>query len=128
MPILLDTNAVIGILAKNVTLLAFLRQFDQLLVPSPAVGELYFGAYKSQKQAFNLQAIYEFLSSGAVVVPTDAATAQHYGAIRDELRRMGRLIPVNDIWIAAVARQRALPLVSRDAHFDVVPGLSRLAW
>ncbi|RZK16127.1 MAG: type II toxin-antitoxin system VapC family toxin [Hymenobacter sp.] len=125
---LLDTNAVIGILAKNAELLAFLRQFDQLLVPSPALGELYFGAYKSQKQAFNLEAIHEFLSRGAIVLPITAETAQHYGAIRDELRRVGRPIPVNDLWIAAVARQQELPLASRDGHFDAVAGLTRRAW
>ena len=125
---LLDTNAVIGILAKDADLLHFLRQFRSLLIPSMALGELYFGAYKSQRQENNLLAIEDFLRGGAVVLACDAETARHYGAIRDELRRQGRPIPVNDMWIAAVARQRGLPLVSRDAHFDVVPGLTRRAW
>ena len=126
--VLLDTNALIGIMAKDAALRRFLRQFSQVLLPSPAVGELYFGAYKSQRQALNLAAIEELLAGGALVCPCDVEVARHYGAIRDELRRVGRPIPVNDLWIAAAARQRGLPLVSRDGHFDLVPGLTRLAW
>ena len=40
----------------------------------------------------------------------------------------GRPIPENDVWIAALARQHELPIVSRDEHFDDVPGVERLAW
>jgi predicted nucleic acid-binding protein len=39
-----------------------------------------------------------------------------------------RIDPDNDIWIAAVARQYDLPLVTRDGHFTVVPQLRVLAW
>jgi predicted nucleic acid-binding protein len=48
--------------------------------------------------------------------------------VRHELRRKGRAIPGNDLWIAALARQHALPLISRDQHFDFVSGLTRTGW
>jgi len=48
--------------------------------------------------------------------------------VRDELKRSGRPIPGNDLWIAALARQHALPLLSRDRHFDLVPGVQRIGW
>jgi predicted nucleic acid-binding protein len=32
------------------------------------------------------------------------------------------------VWIAALARQHALPILSRDRHFDFVPGLRRIGW
>jgi len=41
---------------------------------------------------------------------------------------MGRSIPTNDLWIAALCRQHALPLLSRDRHFDVVRGIQRIGW
>jgi len=37
-------------------------------------------------------------------------------------------LPANDVWIAALARQHDLPVLSRDTHFDAVPGLTRLSW
>ena len=37
-------------------------------------------------------------------------------------------IPSNDIWIAALCRQHSLPLLSRDRHFDLVPGIRRIGW
>ena len=37
-------------------------------------------------------------------------------------------IPPNDAWIAALARQHDLPIMSNDTHFDVVDGLQRIAF
>ena len=36
--------------------------------------------------------------------------------------------PSNDVWIAALCRQHSLPLLSRDLHFDAVPGIKRVTW
>ena len=58
----------------------------------------------------------------------DRATAACYAEVRLALKAIGRSIPVNDTWIAAVARQLALPVLSQDAHFDAVKGLQRIAW
>jgi tRNA(fMet)-specific endonuclease VapC len=61
------------------------------------------------------------------VLAVDKDTAEQYAEVRDELKRKGRPIPGNDVWIAALARQHALPLLSRDRHFDFVPRLKRIA-
>jgi predicted nucleic acid-binding protein len=58
----------------------------------------------------------------------DGDTADRYAEVRGELKQSGRPIPSNDLWIAALARQHALPLLSRDEHFDSVPGLRRIGW
>ncbi len=55
-------------------------------------------------------------------------TARHYAAIRLELKIAGKPIPADDAWIAALCRQHAMPIMSRDSHFDFVAGLRRLAW
>jgi len=62
------------------------------------------------------------------ILELDAETARRYAKVRDELRRQGTPIPENDVWIAALARQHELPVVTRDEHFDQVPGLGRRAW
>ena len=58
----------------------------------------------------------------------DEATAEEYVSIRGELRRLGRPIPSNDVWIAALAMQHEMPVVSRAHHFDLVPNLTRIGW
>jgi predicted nucleic acid-binding protein len=55
-------------------------------------------------------------------------TARHYAAIRLELKTAGKPIPANDLWIAALGRQYAMPIISRDLHFDFVSGLRRRSW
>jgi tRNA(fMet)-specific endonuclease VapC len=55
-------------------------------------------------------------------------TAVAYAALRLTLRRSGRPIPANDAWIAALALQHRLPILSRHEHFDGVPGLDRRSW
>ncbi len=58
----------------------------------------------------------------------DEETADTYAQVRAELRRAGRPIPENDVWIAALARQHGQEVVSRDGHFDSVEGLRRISW
>jgi predicted nucleic acid-binding protein len=62
------------------------------------------------------------------VLPVEAETARHYAALRHELKRRGRPIPSNDAWIAALAVEHGLPVVSRDGHFDAIEGVRRIHW
>lgn len=91
------------------------------------LGELYFGALKSQRQEANLRRVEEF-TNASNVLPVDAGAARHYGEVRDGLRRIGRPIPENDIWIAATALRHGLVLVTRDSHFEHVEGLRVERW
>ena len=51
-----------------------------------------------------------------------------YGVIKQALREKGRPIPENDIWIAAIAQQYGLTLVTRDDHFTAIDGLTLEKW
>ena len=62
------------------------------------------------------------------ILPVTETTAKHYGVIKNELKQQGRLIPENDIWIAAIAQEYDLTLVTRDKHFSHVQGLKVEAW
>ena len=66
--------------------------------------------------------------AATTILPADADTTCHYAAIRRELEAAGTPIPMNDLWIAAIARQHQLRVLSRDAHFDKVSGLTRIGW
>lgn len=125
--LLLDTNAVIAIFANDRAALDLLRANDECLLPSTVLGELYFGAAHSAKSIENRKRIDRF-SSSIAVLPSDAVTAAHYGRIKNELKVAGSPIPENDIWIASIAVQYNLTLMSNDRHFDNIRGLTRAAW
>lgn len=119
---LLDTNIVIALFANEEGAKASLANAEEVFVPSIVIGELYFGAQKSERLAANLARIDEFVASN-VILGCDTEAARCYGEIKNTLRIKGRLLPENDIWIAAIAIQHSLILMTRDAHFDEVESL-----
>ena len=124
---LLDTNIVIAIFADEVVVQERRRNVEKVFLPSLVIGELYFGARESDRSTENLAKINEIVQQ-IRIIPCNLGTAQWYGIIKDQLRRKGCLIPDNDIWIAAIAMQRGLILVTRDAHFDEVESLQTEYW
>ena len=100
---------------------------EAISVPAVAIGELFVGAFGSTQSEQALQAV-ELFARSATVIPTDSSTARIYGQIKDEMRRRGRPIPENDVWIAALAIQHDLTLITRDAHFDHITGLALDHW
>jgi len=124
---LADTNIVIAYLKPEPTVVQRIDVVGAIFVSSVVLGELYFGARKSDRVDANLARIAEFASKNTIL-PRDAETAEQYGMIREALRAAGRPIPENDVWIAATARQHGLTLATRDAHFAHVPALQIEAW
>ncbi len=122
---LLDTSILIPILRGDHSLPGPDSGIEVLL-PAVAVGELYVGALKSENLA-NLKQIDGLLAT-CQVLSCDADTARHYGLLKDSLRRLGKPIPDNDLWIAAIASQHGLPVVTRDAHFGVLEQLQVVRW
>ena len=123
---LLDTNIVIALLEKDAAVQARLAGATVFVYPA-VLGELYYGARKSQRVDKNIERVDDFAQTTAIL-DCDLATAQEYGIIRDQIRAAGRPIPENDVWIAATARQHNLTLATRDAHFAHVPALQTEAW
>lgn len=124
---ILDTNAVSALLVGDPALGEILAADQRHQLPVIVIGEYRFGLLHSRHRE-QLQQLLDMLVLESDVLPVDETTAEEYARVRDELRRKGRPIPENDIWIAALARQHGRPLVSRDGHFDDVPELRRLAW
>ena len=119
---LLDTNIVIAVFAGDPAVLDRLGHYQEVAVPVQVLGELYYGVCRSTRKDQNLARIDEF-AERAGVLDCDSATAREYGKIKSELARKGRPIPENDVWIAALARQHAMVLVTRDRHFEEVEPL-----
>ncbi|MBI1941607.1 MAG: type II toxin-antitoxin system VapC family toxin [Acidobacteria bacterium] len=125
--LLLDTNAVIALWAYDPFIESRVREADRYYVPIVVLGELFHGALGSAKRESNWDRVRRFAAEVAIL-PCDALTAEHYARIRFQLRSKGRPIPDNDIWIAAVAQQHGLALLTRDEHFKAVDGLIAERW
>ncbi|MBI3354959.1 MAG: type II toxin-antitoxin system VapC family toxin [Nitrospirae bacterium] len=124
---LLDTNIIIALFAEDPSIHEQISHASEVFIPCIAIGELYFGAYKSQQVKENINRIDKFTLNNTVLA-CNAETAKLYGRIKRHLKEKGQLIPENDIWIAASAQQYELTLVTRDTHFDVIKDLKVKAW
>ena len=124
---LLDTNIVIALFQPETSVLERLALAAEVFIPSIVLGELYFGAARSSRPAENAARIEEF-AAGRSVLSCDGAVAREYGSIKNQLRRKGRPLPENDIWIAAIAQQRGCVLATRDVHFQEIDGLKVETW
>jgi tRNA(fMet)-specific endonuclease VapC len=126
--LILDTNAVSALLAgRNDSLKRVLEGVDQHHLPLPVIAEYQFGLLRLPRPQ-RLQSLFRQLEAESIILLPDRATADIYAVVRQELRTKGRPIPENDIWIAALARQFDLQIVSQDIHFDAVPNLGRIGW
>ena len=122
---ILDTNALSAWAEGDTGVEAPLRSADRLVVPSVVLGEYYFGIRQSRYRRRYEDWLTRFLPETEIATIT-SATADSYADIRLELRRLGSSIPANDAWIAALARQHAMVVLSNDKHFDVVERIRRI--
>ena len=127
---LLDTNIVIYVLKRRPieVLSTFNANASRMAMSSITLAELMHGAEKSSRVSENLAAIEDFCSR-LEVLPYGPKAAQHYGAIRAALEKLGQPIDVNDLHIAAHARSEGLVLATNNmAEFARVPALEAENW
>jgi len=124
---LLDTSILVALFANDATVQEKLTRADEVFIPTIAVGELYYGALKSQRVRENLAMIDE-LAEESIVLGCGVETARRYGEIKNALRVRGRPIPENDLWIAAIALEYGLAVATRDEHFKEIGSLKVEIW
>ena len=124
---ILDTNALSAVLDGESDIATIAASPGPFWIPAIVIGEYRFGLLSSKKRR-RLESYFQQLVSKCTVLKVDQYTAEIYAQIRFELKQKGRPLPDNDIWIAALARQHNLSLVTRDSHFDVVDGIRRMSW
>jgi len=125
--VILDTNAVSALFQGDAALARILGVAMRHELPSVVVGEYRYGLARS-KHRRTLLPLLEELIRESVVLEVGLVTAVAYATVRDRLRRKGRPIPENDVWISALALEHGLEIASRDEHFDEVEGLRRRGW
>lgn len=122
--ILLDTNAFVRFLRGDEKVMSYLSQADNVYMSVFVLGELLAGFKAGGKAKNNTQMLERFLSKPTVtVLDATVETADIFGFIFASLKKSGRPIPVNDVWISAHALETGSTLLTYDDHFTAVPGI-----
>jgi tRNA(fMet)-specific endonuclease VapC len=125
--VILDTNALSAFVDGEGAVGQALRRETRVTIPVIVLGEFRYGIATSRHRAEYEDWLELHLPDFDILAVTEE-TAAAYATIRVELKRSGRSIPANDAWIAALAIQHALPVLTRNGHFDAVPNLVRRSW
>ncbi len=125
MRLLLDTNTYAALFRGNEAVAGRVRRAEQVLISAVVAGELLVGFRNGSRYAANARRLDDFLASPYVAfLPVTLVTADRFARIAASLRRKGRPLPSNDIWIAAQAMESGADLLSFDQHFAHVDGLA----
>jgi tRNA(fMet)-specific endonuclease VapC len=125
--VILDTNGISALAEGESALEAILSKAALVAIPVIALGEYRYGISQSRHRKYYEQWLNEYLPKFRLLTVDDQTTIA-YSTVRTELKKAETPIPSNDVWIAALCRQHSLPVLSRDRHFDVVTGITRLEW
>ncbi len=124
---ILDTNALSAAADGDPAVSAILAGVEQMAIPVIVLGEYRHGIAESRNRP-SYESWLTGLLRDCMVLDVNEPTTHCYAEITLELKRKGKPIPTNDIWIAALCRQHSLPLLSRDRHFDLVVKIKRVEW
>jgi predicted nucleic acid-binding protein len=125
--LILDTNALSAAAEREPAAMQVVARAERVCVPVVVLGEYRLGIAQSRHRAAYEAWLLDWIATVRILV-IDDETTNWYAAVGLELKKKGKPIPSNDLWIAALCRQHSLPLLSRDRHFDLVPGLQRIDW
>jgi tRNA(fMet)-specific endonuclease VapC len=126
--ILIDSNRFIDFCAGVPEVVDAFERAALLVVPFIVLAEIRIGAHSIKRGDAQARILGELLQQpGVRVAHSSETTTHHYAAIYARLKKAGTPIPTNDLWIAALAVEHSLVLYSRDAHFDLLPSIPRLA-
>ena len=129
MRILLDTDRLIDALRQDKSITDLVEQALEVWIAFVTLGEIQAGFQSGhpRRLAHNEALLLRFLGLPLVgVLYPDRETTGVYAHLFVQLRQAGTPIPTNDLWIASLAVQHQVTLLTRDAHFAKIPQISRL--
>lgn len=122
--ILIDTNAYAAFKRDDTTAVNVIKTSAFIGINIVVLGELYSGFKGGSRETRNKKELIQFLDSPRVdTILMDEETAEFYAKIYWDLKKKGKPIPSNDIWVAASAMRYGLALFTYDEHFKSIDGL-----
>lgn len=126
MRVLLDTNRLTDAFRGVPAVVKSLEQAAEIWIPFVALAEIKAGFLGGSRAAANEALLSSFLRlPGVGMLYPDAETTDAYARLFWQLRRAGTPVPTNDLWIASLAVQHQLVLLSRDEHFAKLPQVAK---
>ena len=120
--LVLDTHVLIAFLQNPENFAERFSGYDVILLPPVVLGEFRAGLFDTKVGRENRKAIDAFLQNPAVkACPMTDNTSLCYAKVFQALRKAGKPIPTNDIWIAAATQENGAALATDDGHFGSVP-------
>jgi tRNA(fMet)-specific endonuclease VapC len=120
----LDTNRLTDLFQGDAELAEFLATCDEVWIPLIVLAEIKAGFYGGTQQHRNEVLLRKFMAKPTVgMLLPGRETAEQYARLFVQLKRAGTPVPDNDLWIAALALENDLALITRDRHFDNIPQL-----
>lgn len=117
----LDTSAYSHFKRGDASAVEAIRNARWIGVPSIVIGELRTGFLLGRRAEANEDELAEFLCEPVVnLLAVDEPATRHYADIVVALRRLGKPIPTNDIWIASLAAREGATVLTYDDHFTAV--------
>jgi len=113
---ILDTNVITKLLDNDPAAISLVHKIDNVFTSIVVVGELFFAAANSSKREVNFKKFQEALACLEIIY-IDETVCMSYAEIKLELKKKGKPIPDNDIWIAACAHAKGLSVATFDHHF-----------
>jgi tRNA(fMet)-specific endonuclease VapC len=121
--VLLDTNAYSALMRGLPSVVDKVRNAEKVLLSTIVIGELLYGFRYGGRFEKNLEILQRFLENPYVeLLPATYITADRFSLLAAALRRKGKPIPTNDIWIAAHTLEAGADLLSYDDHFSHIDG------
>jgi tRNA(fMet)-specific endonuclease VapC len=123
--ILIDTNAYSALMRGNEIIAQHLEKAAIVYLSVVVAGELIAGFKNGRKELINRNIFNDFIEKAGktIVLPITLETAERFASIKAALRKKGRPIPINDIWLAAQCLETGARLLTLDSHFKEVDGL-----
>ena len=124
--IVLDTNAYTRLLAGEEDVLDVIGTAETVYMSIFVLGELYAGFAGGTKERGNKDTLNRFLRKPSVkILNATSETAEVFGMVKQDLKKAGTPLPINDVWIAAHTLETGSTLVTYDGHFKKIAGIRR---
>ncbi len=122
--VLIDTSAYSALMGGWTAVADALAESEAVLLSVVVVGELTDGFLGGTRERQNRDGLRRFREKRrTVAVPVTEDTAEWFAVLKQQLRRKGTPIPLNDVWIAATCMEHGAALLSLDSHFRAIDGL-----
>jgi tRNA(fMet)-specific endonuclease VapC len=119
--LIIDTSAYSALQQGNADVRSVLTAVDVVIVPVIVVGELRYGFINGSRFDENENTLQRFLATeGVEIADVSLDTTMYYAQLYTHARKNGKVLSANDLWIAALAKQLHMPLLTLDKDFEIL--------